>query len=269
MLTTGRSRARGRARSDLQRWNPLRLQGCALWLRADLGVTLNGSTVSAWANQGTAGGSFTQGTGTAQPTYSASGGPNSRSTLTFDGNDKIQSSLAAASWNFLHSGNATWFLVFRSTTSADAYHSIFSTSDTTTGSRGYALGWDNRSSLTRSAALSTLATTGSAYAYSLATSNASYPTNTWSIAEQTVDYLASGNDLNVFANGTSVLSSELSNAPSSSNAASTLWIGMLLGSSLGFVGGISEIIAFNRTLTAAERAVVRRYLGSYYAITVA
>lgn len=49
--------------------------GVFLWLRGDLGVTYNPSTfkVSAWANQGSAGGSFSQVTTTKQPTYNATG----------------------------------------------------------------------------------------------------------------------------------------------------------------------------------------------------
>jgi hypothetical protein len=42
-------------------------------LRSDLGITLNGASVSSWANQGTAGGSFSQGTASQQPGYNASG----------------------------------------------------------------------------------------------------------------------------------------------------------------------------------------------------
>lgn len=44
-----------------------------LWARADLGVTLNGSTVAAWADQSGAGNNLAQGTGAAQPTFLASG----------------------------------------------------------------------------------------------------------------------------------------------------------------------------------------------------
>lgn len=49
-------------------------EGCFLWLRSDLGITISGTGgVSAWANQGTAGGTFTQGTASQQPSYTVSG----------------------------------------------------------------------------------------------------------------------------------------------------------------------------------------------------
>jgi hypothetical protein len=66
-------------------FTPTSLSGCVLWLRADLGVTLNGSTVSAWADQSSAGNHASQGTAANQPTYSATSGPGSTSGITFDG----------------------------------------------------------------------------------------------------------------------------------------------------------------------------------------
>lgn len=60
-------------RRGLPPWTPKRLgSSLALWLRADLGVTLNGSTVSAWADQSGNSRTASQGTGGRQPTYVAS-----------------------------------------------------------------------------------------------------------------------------------------------------------------------------------------------------
>lgn len=67
---------------------PTKLSGCVLWLRADLGVTLNGSNVSAWADQSGNGRDLAQATTTKQPPYSTSGGPNSTPMVgPFDGVD--------------------------------------------------------------------------------------------------------------------------------------------------------------------------------------
>jgi hypothetical protein len=66
------------------------------WHRGDLGITL-GTGVSAWADQSGNGWHSTQGTGSAQPTYTASDATlDNQATLTGDGsNDQLVSSLTA------------------------------------------------------------------------------------------------------------------------------------------------------------------------------
>lgn len=249
---------------------PVDLAGCALWLRADKGITLNGSTVAAWANQGTLGGSFTQGTASAQPTFGASSGPNSRAVLTFDGGDYLASDLAASNWSFLHSQNFTLYVVFRSTTnSTSAFGSLLATYDGTVTNHGLIVGWDNRSSISRDDALGASIGRGAAsYLYSTASANGASPFNTWQLAELVQQHGSSGSDLIATINGTSVLGVEPSGTPSSSSPTGTLHIGSLTGGIAPLTGGIAELFAFNRTLNAGERSRLRRYLGSYYAITV-
>lgn len=269
MIHGHRTRAM-RVRACSGEWRPTQLSGCALWLRADKGVTLNGSTVSAWANQGTAGGSFTQGSGPAQPTYSAAGGPNSKPTLTFDGGDSLASTLAASAWAFLHNSSAV-FVVFKPTTNVSAGSSFFcllSTCASGATDRGVAMGWDNRGTLTRDDAFAYSASNGTAYTTSGVASNLSFPYNGTSVAEVVFDYGAAGNDLAILANGTAVHSSESTAAPSGSAPQSTLIVGRLAGFTFNFIGDISEVIAFDRAPTAADRNTVRRYLSNRYAITV-
>jgi hypothetical protein len=59
------------------------------WWRADLGVTI-GTGVSQWSDQSGNGFHLAQGTGANQPTFEASGGPNSTPSILFDGsNDRL------------------------------------------------------------------------------------------------------------------------------------------------------------------------------------
>ncbi|HVW26869.1 MAG TPA: hypothetical protein VHC69_15980, partial [Polyangiaceae bacterium] len=72
-------------------------------IQSDLGVTLNSSTVSAWADQSGNGHDFSQATASFQPTYAASG-LNGYPTITFDGsNDYMSNSVGSQS-----SGQVIW-----------------------------------------------------------------------------------------------------------------------------------------------------------------
>lgn len=64
-------RAAGRGGVSGGVFTPKALSGLVLWLRGDLGITLNGSTVSAWADQSGQGQNLVQATGANQPTFSA------------------------------------------------------------------------------------------------------------------------------------------------------------------------------------------------------
>jgi hypothetical protein len=59
---------------------------CLLYVQSDLGVTLNGSTVSAWADQSGNGNNFSQGTASKQPTFTTNV-LNGRPSVLFDGTD--------------------------------------------------------------------------------------------------------------------------------------------------------------------------------------
>lgn len=70
-------------------WTPKRLgSSLALWLRADKGVSFNGSNVAAWLDQSGNGRDFSQGTASRQPTWSATalGG---QPAVVFDGANDI------------------------------------------------------------------------------------------------------------------------------------------------------------------------------------
>jgi hypothetical protein len=73
--------------------NPLSILGGGTsvkqWVRADLGITLNGSTVSTWADQSGNGNDYSQGTAANQPTWGATSGPNNTPALTFNGTTNV------------------------------------------------------------------------------------------------------------------------------------------------------------------------------------
>lgn len=65
-------------------WTPRQLDGCTIWLRADVGVTLISGNVSAWADQSGIGYSAAQATSANRPGWNASG-LNGLPYLSFDG----------------------------------------------------------------------------------------------------------------------------------------------------------------------------------------
>lgn len=75
--------------------DPRSVSGCIFWVRADLGITLNGSNVSAWADQTASGMNLVQATASSQPAYNASGGGNNQAYIAFPNQTKQR--LAAAS----------------------------------------------------------------------------------------------------------------------------------------------------------------------------
>lgn len=68
------------------KWDPSLLPGIAAWYVADRGITLNGSTVSQWADQSGNGYHLAQSTPDYQPTYSLTSF-NGKPGVTFDGVD--------------------------------------------------------------------------------------------------------------------------------------------------------------------------------------
>jgi hypothetical protein len=66
-------------------WTPASLTNLRGWYRADLGVTLVGSDVDAWADQSGVGNHLEAASSGARPLFGATSGPNSTPAITFDG----------------------------------------------------------------------------------------------------------------------------------------------------------------------------------------
>ncbi len=106
---TGTTQVIGQARK-FTNFKPTDLPGCSLWLRADTGVTLNGSGVQGWIDASSNNFNITQATAAAQPqfqTNSIAGFPS----LSFDGNDILSIS------TFPYGMNMNGFLVGKKTNS--------------------------------------------------------------------------------------------------------------------------------------------------------
>lgn len=119
----GRTWPRATEAAPAPSWTPAELEHLSSWHRADLGVTLNGSRVSAWADQSGNGHTLTQGTAGQQPLVAAAavGGqtaltfaPGRQDNLAFAGGFN-QGSGASRAYAVLHSRTqASYSLVVNS-----------------------------------------------------------------------------------------------------------------------------------------------------------
>lgn len=225
-------------------WTPLQLgSSLALWLRADLGITLNGATVSAWADQSGNGHVFAMATAGKQPAYTASaiggkpgitgtGGVGARrldcATLAFGTSYTV---FAAAVW-ILGTGNLNTRLIdWQASPGANRLIGKY-------GSHT----WQ--------------AYNGGFYGSTAATSNAGVILTN----KQT-----NGVGGRLYINGTSVGSNATSVAASTG-------LSVLGNNSAGVEyheGHLSEVVVLSSAASDADRLLVERYMGSRYGITVA
>lgn len=237
---TGRSRARDRSRPSggASAWRPTNLANLAFWFRADLGVTLNGSTVSAWADQSGNGRHVTQGTAAAQPTLSTSAGLGGRPSLSFDGGDRLVSSA------FDMSNTLSLFFVLGAVTARGmiAEHGL--------GTHWYVY------------------STGNAAVFFLSHNTFQNPVTTWAQANQQGAVVYDRSAAPVIRGNRAALTptSTAGSAPAAGNVNAALAIGARTDGSLPHTGHIAEIFAYDRAVDAAEIALVEAYLLRRYGV---
>lgn len=117
-----------------QQYQPL-TQGLSLWLKADVGVTMNGSNkVSVWSDQSGKGNHLTQGTASKQPvllTDAINGYP----VVRFDGiDDSLEKSLTTP-----HNGSSSVFIVMKVNAVGQTYNNGIFTTTITANPNSYAI----------------------------------------------------------------------------------------------------------------------------------
>jgi hypothetical protein len=214
---------------------PTQLAGCALWLRADLGITI-GTGVSAWADQSGNAHNVTQGTGAAQPTYTTSDAAyNNKPVLNFA--SASSQFMQSAVWGVTLAQPYTVILVGNTDQTAtqffyDSVSGAESTIDPTTTTIGFFAGTQlsPAGSVTSPCVLAFIANGGSSSGYKNSSQTA------------IVSGAAGSNSMN----GTTI---GASNVPSN------------------FINGrIAEFVIYNRALAAADLLTLFKYLGARYGI---
>lgn len=211
------------------------------WLRADLGITLNGATVSAWGDQsgtGDANKHATQGTAAEQPTYVASdAGYNGQATLSFDAGDWMQT----GTWTSALAQPATHFLVGQggSATFREATDGI-------DGGSRHSISMLN---------------TGEPYLYAGA-----------ALFSGAASWIATKHIVGgVFAGGSSKIYVDSATASATGNAGAQSLTGVTIGGNFGgpsWAGKVAEIIICEGILSNALILQTMTYLAARYAVTL-
>jgi len=231
------------------------------WYRADLGITLNGSNVSAWADQKAPAQDGVQGTAVNQPPWVSSDANfnNNSSIGPFDAsNDSINFGSTANEWNFMHDGSGmTVALVFR-TGSFAAIRRIFDSQNANNFTRGVSI----FTTAATPSVLNVVMGNGSAATVSLSTTasitaNTLYRMTFRHQTTQTPDYT-------MLINGTTRTGNNLA-ATSSSDASFVPCVGKgVSGGSQPFDGYVAEVIVYNGYLSDADNTTLHTYLSGRY-----
>lgn len=222
---------------------PTQYTGNVLWLRADMGITKDGSDrVSAWADQSGGGlfASVLQATGANQPLYVASSALlGSKPAIYLDGGDDFMASAGGT----MAQPNTVLGVGYITGTANNQY-----LADTTVAN-------------TRVLRFNNATAKGSVYAGTASIDDGAMAANT----PYVLDGVFSGAASSVAVNGV-----RSTGNPGTGGVGTGFTVGSSGGGADGWwAGGISEVVAYNRALSTAELLQVERYLGARYGITVA
>lgn len=226
---------------------PTDISGCLLWLRGDLGITLNGANVSGWADQSGNGNNASQGTAVSQPPF-ATNAVNGLPAIQGDGSSRFMTTSA-----FSIGGSTSMFTAVQPLATTQA---------------GYAriLEQDNASTYY-------LGTTVGGNAYKFIAANNTSPfgtaeTGAVQLAPSIVSatYSQASGVGTIYYNGANAINYTFGSSPSGNlalylmrkdSAAASFWNGYL-----------AEVVVYNRSLAAGELSRVHRYLGARYNVGV-
>lgn len=254
-----------------QPFTPADLPGLAAWYKADAGITTVSSAVSVWADQSGNGRDVTQGVAANRPAY-GSETLNGIDVLTFDGSDWLNAA-AVSTFNFLHQGDSTVFVVARTGNVAnpDASYSFIGSNGTSPIFTGIVLIYDDRSILSRNNALLYQCTASIAGSYvARGLDNDKITPNAWKRLGVATDVdLPFADRLHGFVDGviySATVDTGTATSPSAGDASYALQIGAAGNNLVPYLGAMAEVIMYSRKLSATEIGQVDDYLKAKWAL---
>jgi hypothetical protein len=218
--------------------SPFSTSGLALWLKADAGVGLNGSTVVHWYDQSGNGNTASQATGSAQPTL-VQNDINGYPALHFDGANTFLQTAAPVTTSTQYS----MFVVSTIGNSSSAPGPVYNGNST---ANGYGLLRSNTAD------------------YGAMYGGQSYLTfGTLALGAQMQELVRDGSGTTTFYHNSAQSGSTSSATPNTPTTATYIG-GVNSNTSNLFSGDVAEVLIYNRALSTSERQQVEQYLTVKY-----
>lgn len=240
----GLGRTRRAAPRILSSFDPTHITGLIAWYRSDKGITLNGSTVSAWADQSGNGHHALQGSSAKQPGYLATGGPTGVPAIDFS----VATGAVLSTGAFTIAEPIEWCVACRCS-NVNATNFLVNQSNSLT--------------------VHGITSTTSGGSCIIAVSDNSQTTSPNQTLSSGTDFIVNGNFNGSNISGLYIDNGTLHGGDGSSNGA-IINIGnqTRTTSTVSWNSLIEEVTLFNHVLSAADRKSLTEYMGSRYGISV-
>lgn len=224
------------------------------WLRADAGVTSSSGNVSTWSDQSGNGNDATQSTGALQPSLVAGTINNAvLPTVTFDGSSQYMSS--ASDFANLTSGASIFAVINPTSSVATGTPCAYGNASNSDAIFPQTVGTQAKLNVYNSSTASSVTTTDNPLS-----------TGSYQLLEETFAPGSSTGTGTVYVNGTQHVQSTSMVQTMTNTTRSSNTLGVGIGLSNYFQGGIAELLVYSAPLTASQRASVESYIYSKYAI---
>ena len=234
---------------------PIDLTSCMFWYRADsLSAVGDGNPVSAWTDESGNGRNLST-SGTARPTYRATGGPSSTKTVEFNGSTNILKASAFTPGN----AGVSLFAVAK-TTSSTATEVICESSDNYNATNGAFIFYANSSNQLVAGHCGNVGKTTWVTTALIGTASFKYLSAVIDMTLSTAEALAWINNVSSGSVGSN------SNNTGSFSVSLGLNVGNRADGSIGWAGSICELIGYSVALDDTKRGAIQTYLSEKYSL---
>jgi hypothetical protein len=258
--------------SDMALWTPASLPSVFAWWKADSLTASNDDLIDTLADS-SGNGYALAASGTSRPQYKTNVF-NSNPALLFNGSQNLESSVAN-DWGFLHqTGGSSIVAVWQAGTTADPnveYRFIGNCTNPASGQIGFAVRYDDRSSVSQNDNVSAFVANNSGFRPAFNTAgNNTHPANAPVLFFNALDLgnaTASERSEVRINGGAAIKNNTATGTASTANPTSPLRVGSQPDGATALVGYIAELVVCNAILSTADRQLVEGYLAHKWGLT--